>query len=195
MRIVIIGNGVAGMEAALAVRKREPSWEITLISEESDHFFSRTALMWVFSGQMSHRDIEPLERDAYQRLSFRRVRARATGIDIVSRRVSFAGGHEPVSYDRLLIASGSRPRQGPWPGSEARGVGHFVTLQDRWRATEAAGSCERKHQRLALSFPGGRRGASRSAGAEARGDRRGSHRDRSHRGCRHSRPPAPFLHP
>jgi len=130
MRIVIIGNGVAGMEAALAVRKREPSWEITLISEESDHFFSRTALMWVFSGQMSHRDIEPLERDAYQRLSFGRVRARATGIDTVTRRVSFAGGHEPVSYDRLLIASGSRPRQGPWPGSDARGVGHFVTLQD-----------------------------------------------------------------
>ncbi|MBW1906423.1 MAG: hypothetical protein JRJ24_14170, partial [Deltaproteobacteria bacterium] len=60
---------------------REPSWEITVISEESDHFFSRTALMWVFSGQMSHRDIEPLERDAYQRLGFRRVRARATGID------------------------------------------------------------------------------------------------------------------
>ncbi|MBW2720022.1 MAG: FAD-dependent oxidoreductase [Deltaproteobacteria bacterium] len=119
MRIVIIGNGVAGMEAALAVRNREPSWDITLVSEESDHFFSRTALMWVFSGQMSHRDIEPLERDAYERLGFRRVRARAIGVDT-----------ERVAYDRLLIASGSRPRPGPWPGSEARGVGHFVTLQD-----------------------------------------------------------------
>ncbi len=81
MRIVIIGNGVAGMEAALAVREREPGWDITIISEESDHFFSRTALMWVFSGQMSHRDIEPLERDVYERLGFRRVRARATGVD------------------------------------------------------------------------------------------------------------------
>ena len=63
MRIVIIGNGVAGMEAAIAVRKREPRWESTVISEESDHFFSRTALMGVVSGQRSHRDIEPLERD------------------------------------------------------------------------------------------------------------------------------------
>jgi NADPH-dependent 2,4-dienoyl-CoA reductase/sulfur reductase-like enzyme len=140
MRIVIIGNGVAGMEAALAVRKREPTWEITVVSEESDHFFSRTALMWVFSGQMSHRDIEPLERDAYQRLDFRRVRARATRIDTVGRRVMFAGGHEPIAYDRLLIASGSKPRPGPWPGSEARGTGHFVTLQDLdWYEREVHG--------------------------------------------------------
>jgi len=140
MRIVIIGNGVAGMEAALAVRKMEPSWEITLVSEESDHFFSRTALMWVFSGQMSHRDIEPLERDAYQRLGFERVRARATGIDTVGRRVSFGGGREPIAYDRLLIASGSKPRPGPWPGSDARGAGHFVTLQDLdWYEREVHG--------------------------------------------------------
>jgi len=144
MRIVIIGNGVAGMEAALAVREREPSWDITLISEESDHFFSRTALMWVFSGQMSHRDIEPLERDVYQRLNFRRVRARAVGIDAVSRHVSFAGGHEPVFYDRLLIASGSRARPGPWPGSDARGVGYFVTLQDLdWYEREIHGGASR----------------------------------------------------
>jgi NADPH-dependent 2,4-dienoyl-CoA reductase/sulfur reductase-like enzyme len=144
MRTVIIGNGVAGMEAALAVRKREPSWEITVISEESDHFFSRTALMWVFSGQLSHRDIEPLERDAYERLGFRRVRARATGIDTASHRVSLAGGHEPIAYDRLLIASGSRPRPGPWPGSDARGVGHFVTLQDLdWYEREVHGGTSR----------------------------------------------------
>lgn len=144
MRIVIIGNGVAGMEAALAVRNREPAWEVTLISEESDHFFSRTALMWVFSGQMSHRDIEPLERDAYQRLGFRRVRARATGVDTVNRRVSLADGQDPVAYDRLLIASGSRPRQGPWPGSDARGVGYFVTLQDLdWYEREVHGGASR----------------------------------------------------
>ena len=144
MRIVIVGNGVAGMEAALAVREREPSWEISLISEESDHFFSRTALMWVFSGQMSHRDIEPLERDAYARLGFRRVRARARGIDTAKQLVLLAGGLEPVPYDRLLIASGSRPRNGPWPGADSRGVGYFVTLQDlAWYEGEVHGGSSR----------------------------------------------------
>ncbi len=140
MRVVIIGNGVAGMEAAITVRQREPSWPITIISEESDHFFSRTALMWVFSGQMSHRDIEPLERDAYERLDITRVRARATGIDVAERQVRLAGGLAPVAYDRLLIACGSRPRPGPWPGSQTRGVGHFVTLQDlAWYEREVHG--------------------------------------------------------
>jgi len=141
MHIVIIGNGVAGMEAALAVRAREPGWKITIVSEESDDFFSRTALMWVFCGQMSFRDIEPLERGAYARLGFRRVRARAVGIDVDQRQVVLAGDSSAISYDRLLIACGSRARSGPWPGSDARGVGHFVTLQDlRWYEREVHGS-------------------------------------------------------
>lgn len=140
MRIVIIGNGVAGIEAALAVRRRQPDWPITIVSEESDHFFSRTALMWVFSGQMSHRDIEPLERDAYARLRITRVRARATGVDVKAKEVRLAGGLRPLPYDRLLIACGSRPRPGPWPGSDHPGVGYFVTLQDlAWYEEEVHG--------------------------------------------------------
>jgi len=132
------------MEAALAVREREPGWDVTIISEESDHFFSRTALMWVFSGQMSHRDIEPHERDVYERLGLRRVRARAIGIDTSMRRVTTAGGGDSIAYDRLLIASGSRPRSAPWPGSDARGVGYFVTLQDlAWYEREVHGGTSR----------------------------------------------------
>lgn len=140
MDIVIIGNGVAGIEAALTVREREPAWNVTIISEESDHFFSRTALMWVFSGQLSHRCIEPHERDLYERLRIRRVRARAIGLDTASKRVLMAGDQPAVSYDRLLIACGSKPRPGVWPGSDLDGVGHFVTLQDlEWFETEVHG--------------------------------------------------------
>jgi NADPH-dependent 2,4-dienoyl-CoA reductase/sulfur reductase-like enzyme len=144
MRVVIIGNGVAGIEAARLVRAAEPTWDIALVSEESDHFFSRTALMWVCCGQMSQRDIEPYERDLYERLGFRRVRARAIGVDVPGHRVLLAGGLEAVPYDRLLIASGSTPRPGPWPGSDAIGVGHFVTMQDlAWYENEIHGGPSR----------------------------------------------------
>ncbi|MCB9597307.1 MAG: FAD-dependent oxidoreductase [Sandaracinaceae bacterium] len=144
MRIVIIGNGVAGMEAALGVRGREPTWDVTLVSEESDHFFSRTALMWVHTGQLSHRCIEPYDRDLYERMGFTRVRARAVGIDVEARAVILAGGLAPLPFDQLLVASGSRPRPGPWPGSDLRGVGHFVTHQDlAWLEREVWGGPSR----------------------------------------------------
>ena len=144
MRIVIIGNGVAGIEAAIAVREREPSWDITIVSEESDHFFSRTALMWVHTGQLTHACIEPHERDLYERMGFSRVRARAVGVDVEARVVTLAGGLDPLDYDRLLIACGSRPRPGPWPGSDLRGVGHFVTHQDlAWLEEEIWGGPSR----------------------------------------------------
>lgn len=132
MHVVIIGNGVAGMEAALTLRSRDAKARITIVSEESHHFFSRTALMYVLSGQMSHRDIEPLERGTYERLRLERVRARATGVDTAARQVLLAGGLAPLPYDKLLIACGSRPRPAPfWGGyGELAGIGHFVTLQD-----------------------------------------------------------------
>ncbi len=143
MKIVIIGNGVAGMEAALTIREREPDWSVTIISEESDHFFSRTALMYIACGQLRHVDTEPHERDVYKRLGFQRVRARATGIDVTAKRVQIAEG-EDVPYDRLLIACGSQPRSGPWPGSDLLGVGHFVTHQDLdWLERELFGGASR----------------------------------------------------
>lgn len=139
MRVLIVGNGVAGVEAALAVRAAEPGWEITVVSEESDHFFSRTALMYVLCGQLRYADIEPHARDLYERHRLGRVRARATGVDLAGHRLLLAGA-PPLPYDRLLIACGSRPRPGPWPGSDLPGVGHLVTLQDlAWLESELHG--------------------------------------------------------
>lgn len=138
--VVIVGNGVAGVEAALAARARDPKVEITLVSEESDHFVSRTALMYVLSGQLAHRDIEPHPRDLYEKQRWRRVRARAVGVDTVGRRLLLGGGLAPLPYDTLLLACGSRPRPAPWPGADLPGVGHFVTLQDlAWLEEELHG--------------------------------------------------------
>lgn len=130
MRIVIIGNGVAGIEAALAVRAKDHQSSITIVSEESDYFFSRTALMYVLSGQLQRRELEPHPRDLYTRLSLRLSRARVVGIDLAQKSVRLADGKPQIPYDRLLIACGSRPRAAPWPGSALGGIGHFVTLRD-----------------------------------------------------------------
>jgi NADPH-dependent 2,4-dienoyl-CoA reductase/sulfur reductase-like enzyme len=138
MRIVVVGNGVAGMEAAQAARRQLPTATISVVSEESDHFFSRTALMYVLSGQLSHAATEPLERDAYARLGLTRVRARAAGLDPARRQLLLTGA-DPLPYDRLILAPGSRARPAPWPGADLPGVGSFVTLQDlAWLEEELA---------------------------------------------------------
>lgn len=132
MNLVIIGNGVAGMEAAITARSRDETARITLVSEESERHFSRTALMYVLSGQLSYRDIEPHPRDLEDRLGIARVRGHVAGLDTARRQVRLAQG-PPLPYDRLIVACGSKPRPAPWDGAGLAGIGHFVTLQDlRW---------------------------------------------------------------
>jgi len=129
MRHVIVGNGVAGINAANRIRSKDAAADITVISHESDHFFSRTALMYVFCGQMSARDIEPFERDHYERMNFKRVRDEVLGLNAKTKTLQMRTGKD-ISYDRLLIAAGSVPRMIGWPGQDLDGVCNFVTWQN-----------------------------------------------------------------
>jgi NADPH-dependent 2,4-dienoyl-CoA reductase/sulfur reductase-like enzyme len=129
MHYVIVGNGVCGMEAALALRQRDAESRISLVSDEHDHFFSRPALMYVFAGQTRLQDTEPYDRQLYERLGFERIRGRVATVDTVGRALVFEDGRR-VGYDKLLLAVGSKARKAPWPGSEGPGLHYFVTLRD-----------------------------------------------------------------
>jgi NADPH-dependent 2,4-dienoyl-CoA reductase/sulfur reductase-like enzyme len=129
MKTVVVGNGVCGIEAALALRAREPGAEVAIAADEHDHFFSRPALMYVFAGQLTLADTEPHGRGLYEGMRFRRVRDRVAGLDTVGRTLALASG-ETLAYDRLLLAVGSKARPAAWPGSEGPGVHAFVTLRD-----------------------------------------------------------------
>ncbi|HLW19258.1 MAG TPA: FAD/NAD(P)-binding oxidoreductase, partial [Cyclobacteriaceae bacterium] len=60
-KIVIIGNGIAGITCARHIRKGDSSAKIQVISGESEHFFSRTALMYLYMGHMRYENIKPYE--------------------------------------------------------------------------------------------------------------------------------------
>ncbi|HEV8385188.1 MAG TPA: FAD/NAD(P)-binding oxidoreductase [Candidatus Acidoferrales bacterium] len=131
MHFVIIGNGVAGTTAALALRQREPKADITMISGESDYYFSRTALMYAYMDRMSLRDLEPFERKVFSKQNIRLVRDWVTDLDANRRTLQLKSGRS-ITYDRLLLAVGSLANRPAWPGfDQAReGIAHFVTLQD-----------------------------------------------------------------
>jgi NAD(P)H-nitrite reductase large subunit len=130
-RTVIIGNGVAGTTAALELRRRDDRAEITLVSDESEYFFSRTALMYALMDELTREELEPHERRAYDRQRIQRARARVTDLDADARTVTLSDGRA-LAYDQLVIATGSVARKLTVPGLEAarEGVTSFVSLSD-----------------------------------------------------------------
>ena len=58
--VVIIGNGISGVTAARHIRKLSDK-RIIIISAETDYFFSRTALMYIYMGHMKLEHTQPYE--------------------------------------------------------------------------------------------------------------------------------------
>ncbi len=131
MHYVMIGNGVAGITAALKIRERDRHARISVIGGESDYFFSRTALMYAFMDRMNPRDLEPYERKSYDAQRIERIRGWAAGLDANRKIVRLDDGRE-IAYDRLLLAGGSVPNRAPWAGLDTvrDGVVQFVSLQN-----------------------------------------------------------------
>ena len=133
MHYVIVGNGVAGTRAALTIRKRHSPRraKITLISDESDYFFSRTALMYAYMNKLDRRDLEPYEREVYERQQIERLRGRVVDIDAPAHQLTLADG-TTVEYDRCLLATGASPRMVDFGGLDnvEDGLVHFVSIQD-----------------------------------------------------------------
>lgn len=128
MRIVIIGNGIAGVTAARFIRKNS-DYEIVMISDESDEFFSRTALMYIYMGHMREVDTRPYENWFWDKNKIGRIRARVQSADFQSKKL-LTSDNKTVSYDRLIIATGSQSNKFGWPGQDLDGVGGLYHLHD-----------------------------------------------------------------
>lgn len=129
MRVAIIGNGVTGVAAALSIRRLQPDWEIVMISGESSFHYSRPALMYIFMGHMSYKDTKPYEDSFWRKNRIDLVRGWVNEIDAAGKKLIM---HEkdPVSFDKLLIATGSRSNKFGWPGQDLDGVQGFYSLMD-----------------------------------------------------------------
>lgn len=126
--IVIIGNGISGITAARHIRKRSKD-ALTVVSAESDYFFSRTALMYIFMGHMKYEHTKPYEDDFWVKNDINLVRDFVQEVDIYHKHLSLASGNR-LSYDILILACGSKPNRLGWPGETAKGVQGLVSLQD-----------------------------------------------------------------
>jgi len=126
--LVIIGNGVTGITTARHVRKRS-DMKITVISEETDHFFSRCALMYIYMGHMPYKDTKPYEDWFWEKNRIDLVRSTVTELDTDAKRLRLKDGRE-IGYDKLLIATGSKSNKFDWPGQDLPGVQGLYSYQD-----------------------------------------------------------------
>ena len=126
--IVIIGNGIAGVTAAITIRKLS-DFRITLISGENSHFYARTALMYLYLGQLRFENIKPYADWFWEKNRIELRQAWVNRIHFEEKSISLDTG-EKLSYDKLLLATGSKTAFYNWPGQELSGVHGFYNLED-----------------------------------------------------------------
>jgi nitrite reductase (NADH) large subunit len=136
MRYVIIGASAAGCQAAETLRRYAPQSSITLISEEARPLYSRPLLTYLLSREVFPDRVWLKKEDYFSRWGLDPVLGEpVTRVDPGAREVCLASGRT-LPYDRLLIASGARPRRPGIPGEELAGVFTLRTLAD-WQRLEA----------------------------------------------------------
>ena len=127
-KVVIIGNGIAGITAARHIRKNSDH-EIVVISSESKYFFSRTALMYVYMGHMKFEHTQPYENWFWHKNNLQLIQAYVAKIETDKKHAVLQSG-EVIPYDKLILALGSKPRVMPLNGVNLKGVQSLYSKQD-----------------------------------------------------------------
>lgn len=126
--VAIIGNGISGVTAARHIRKNS-DFDITIISAETDYFFSRTALMYVYMGHMKFEHTQPYEPWFWKKNRIDLKKGYVHSIDFDEKKLNFKNG-DILRYDVLILATGSKPNKFGWKGENLDGVGGLFSKQD-----------------------------------------------------------------
>ena len=118
--IVIIGNGIAGVTLARHIRKKSDA-KITIVSSENEYFFSRTALMYVFMGHMKFEHTQSYENDFWKKNKINLLQGLVTTVLTASKEIVLSN-NDTIKFDKLVLATGSKPNKYGWPGQDLKGV-------------------------------------------------------------------------
>ena len=126
--LVILGNGITGVTVARQVRIQS-DMKITMISAETDYFYSRTALMYIYMGHMTFDDTKPYEDWFWEKNKINLVRGFVSDIDTDKQELTL-DNRQKISYNALVIATGSKSNKFGWPGQDLPGVQGLYSYQD-----------------------------------------------------------------
>ena len=138
MRYVIIGNSAAGIAAVEGIRQIDRSGEITVISNESHHTYSRPLISYLLQGKTDLQKMKYRPDDFYNKNGCVLLAGKtALSVNPDKKEVLLDGG-EAVPYDKLLVGTGSSAFVPPFAGLETvRNKFTFMSLDDADRLSES----------------------------------------------------------
>ncbi|MGB8339166.1 MAG: FAD-dependent oxidoreductase [Burkholderiales bacterium] len=130
MNYVIIGNGPTGVIAAETLRKADPVGKITMIGSETELPYSRMAIPYLLMGNIKEQGTHlRKEQNHFAQMNIDNVVGKVSKVDTGAKKITLESGAQ-LSYDKLLIASGSHPVAPPIPGIDLPGIHPCWTLAD-----------------------------------------------------------------
>ena len=131
MKLVMVGNGMAGVRTLEELRKIAPDvYDITVFGAEAYANYNRILLSPVLAGEQTIQDIMLNDVDWYAENEI----TLHLGKKIVqinrAQRLVIADDGTIAPYDRLLLATGSNPFMLPVPGKDLKGVISYRDIQD-----------------------------------------------------------------
>ena len=138
-KLVVVGNGMAGVACVEQILKHSPHFEITIFGDETHVNYNRILLSSVLAGERGSDEItlNPLEWYLRNDITLH-LGARIVDVDPVQKTVAADDGRT-VPFDTLLLATGSSPLMPPIDGVGKDGVFVFRTLDDTRALVERAG--------------------------------------------------------
>ncbi|HWB31442.1 MAG TPA: nitrite reductase large subunit NirB [Vicinamibacterales bacterium] len=129
-RLVVVGNGMAGIGCVEQILKYEPPFSITVFGDETHVNYNRVLLSSVLAGEKHDDDIILNSREWYARHDIDlHVGVRIVDVDPIAKTVTGNDG-TTMAYDKLLLATGSSAWMPPMAGVDLDGVFVFRTLDD-----------------------------------------------------------------
>ena len=131
MKYVIIGNSTAGIAATEAIRSLDKKGEITIVSSEKHHCYGRPTISYYLKGDIKRENMYYRPADFYKKNRVKLLPGKtAEKIDAENKEVILSGG-ENIPYDKLLVATGSRPFVPKMEGLEkVKNKFSFMTYDD-----------------------------------------------------------------
>jgi NADPH-dependent 2,4-dienoyl-CoA reductase/sulfur reductase-like enzyme len=143
MKHVIVGTGPAGVIAAETLRRLDPKSEVTLVGNEPEAPYSRMAIPYYLVGNIAEEGTHLRHGEGhYEKLGIALRRGQVTAVDPKDHKITLDDG-ESLSFDKLLLATGSHAIRPPIEGIDLPQVENCWTLEDARKIADRAESGKR----------------------------------------------------